>query len=256
MKSNLQKITTIFALIILLGITIWAVHLPPGWRVIASYGTSLTGRTDAQRHNLELAVHSIDGKVIPAGQEFSFNRTVGSWTAERGYVKAPVSFDGELLPAWGGGVCQASSTLYNAALLAGMVIVERHHHRFPAKYVPPGQDAAVAQYDIDLRFINPYPWPVRISAGTDGEKVFCRLLAQHPLKNKITLEREITQITAPGEVTQVTSNQKENRVRLINPGQPGLQVMIYRRITDGFHSSRSLVSENNYPPMNRLIRIQ
>src|SRR3989337_693852 len=120
---------------------------------------------------------AVDGKVLQAGAEFSFNRTVGSWSADRGYVKAPVSYDGELIPSWGGGVCQVSSTLYNAALLAGLEILERHRHRFPARYVPPGQDAAVAQLDIDLRFRNPYRWPVRIEAEAEGDEVICRILS-------------------------------------------------------------------------------
>ena len=179
-------------------------------------------------HNLELAIKGINGKVIPPGGEFSFNRTVGSWTAERGYVKAPVSYDGELIPAWGGGVCQASSTLYNAALLAGMRITERHRHRFPAKYAPPGQDAAVAQYDIDLRFKNPYKWPVKIEAETVGDRVVCRILSRSLLKREISVEREIRQVTTPVEVVRFDSSGSGGHRRVVNHGQPGMSVAVYR----------------------------
>lgn len=252
---KVRQFTTLISILAALGLVAWTIAQPPGWRSIASYGTSLSGRTDAQIHNLEIAIRSIDGKVLPPKGEFSFNRTVGSWTAQRGYVKAPVSFDGELIPAWGGGVCQASSTLYNAALLAGLDILERHRHRFSAKYVPPGQDAAVAQYDIDLRLRNPYNWPVKIEARFAGGRVVCRILSQRPIGKQIAIEREISQITAPSEVIKATGNGSSGRIRIINHGQPGMRVVIYRRITQGTHSSRVLISENTYPPMNRLIKV-
>ena len=76
--------------------------------------------------------------IVLPGQVFSFNKTVGSWTADRGYVRAPVSYDGELIKSWGGGVCQTSTTIYNAALMAGLEILERHHHHWPARYAPLG----------------------------------------------------------------------------------------------------------------------
>lgn len=251
-----RRITTGISVIIAIGLGIWASTQPPRWQVISAYGTALTGRTNAQIHNLEIAVKSIDGKLIPPGGEFSFNRTVGSWTSERGYVKAPVSFDGELIPAWGGGVCQASSTLYNAALYAGLDIKERHRHRFPAKYVPIGRDAAVAQYDIDLRLRNPFKWPVKIEAKILGERAVCRILAQHKPGNEIIIESEVNQITAPGEVIRASSKATGERMRIINHGQPGMHVLVYRRTADGPHNSRKLISENTYPPMNRLIKVE
>lgn len=249
-----QKITTIISVLAVLGLAIWAIAQPSRWQVIAAYHTGLSGRTNAQVHNLQIAVRSLDEKIIPPGGEFSFNRTVGSWTAERGYVKAPVSYDGELIPAWGGGVCQASTTLYNAALLAGMDILERHRHRFPAKYAPPGQDSAVAQYNIDLRFKNPYKWPVKIETAIEGGSVVCRILSQEPISSEISVEREVRQITEPGEVVRVSQNGSDGHWRIINHGQPGMQVAVYRRITNGPSSKRTLISEDTYPPMNRLLK--
>lgn len=239
------------ALVVLFGLAVFAVQQPSKWQVLAAYRTSLEGRTSAQAHNLELALRSLNGKVIPAGGEFSFNRTVGSWTPDRGYVKAPVSYNGELIPAWGGGVCQASSTLYNAALLSGMEIIERHRHTFPPCYVPPGRDAAVAQYNIDLRFRNPYPWPVRIEAESAGDLVICRILGQGRLLGEITIEREIRQVTAPSEVMRVSGD--VGRYRVINRGHPGISVAVYRRVEDQHGSRRALVSEDTYPPMNKLV---
>src|SRR5687768_10708784 len=104
---------------------------------LSHFVTVMRGRTPNQAHNAALAARSIDGVWIKPGETFSFNKVVGSWSSDTGYKRAPVSYDGELVPAWGGGVCQTSSTLYNAALLAGLTVTERHRHRWLAKYVAP-----------------------------------------------------------------------------------------------------------------------
>jgi len=251
MGLRVEKAVVGLAMLALIGLAVLAVGQPDRWRVLAAYQTSLEGRTRAQAHNLRLALEALDGKVIPAGGEFSFNRTVGPWTSDRGYVKAPVSYNGELIPAWGGGVCQASSTLYNAVLISGMEILERHRHMFPPRYVPPGQDAAVAQYDIDLRFRNPYPWPVKIEAEAVGQLVICRILGQGRASEEITIERDIKQVTAQSEVIRVSG--ASGRYRVINRGHPGITVAVYKVIGNGERSRRVLVSEDTYPPMNKLV---
>jgi vancomycin resistance protein YoaR len=100
--------------------------------------------------------------TLAPGAVFSFNKTVGSWTADRGYVLAPVSFDGELEVDWGGGVCQTSTTLYNAALRAGCAITDSGHHSIPSDYVDLGFDAMVNYPSSDLKFVNPYDTPLYI----------------------------------------------------------------------------------------------
>src|SRR5438132_13609304 len=83
---------------------------------LAAFATSLNGRTASQRHNAMLSANDLNGSIVPPGEVFSFNKAVKTWSADEGYVKAPVSYDGELVRAYGGGVCQTSTTLYNAAL--------------------------------------------------------------------------------------------------------------------------------------------
>lgn len=148
--------------------------------VLGSYGTSLRGRTRAQVFNALRAAQSLDGAVLQPGETFSFNKRVGPWNAAAGYRKAPVSFDGEMVPSYGGGVCQTSTTLYNAAMLAGLEIVERHRHVRPPAYVAPGRDAAVAMPGVDLRIRNPYPYPVRIQARNIGESLIVTVHGRGP----------------------------------------------------------------------------
>jgi vancomycin resistance protein VanW len=228
---------------------------PPSEVEIGGYATSLVGRTSSQRHNARLSAEDLNGKVIPPGKEFSFNRAVKSWSMDRGYVKAPVSFDGELVRAFGGGVCQTSTTLYNAALLAGLPIEERHSHVFVAHYVPPGQDAAVAFPGIDLRFKNPYPWPIRIKARTFNDRLEVRLFGAERPKRKVEIAADVLSVTEPERMTRsVSVGAGHNYIR--NPGSQGCRVVTYR-LTSGAGGSvqRERLSDDTYQAMNRIIRL-
>jgi vancomycin resistance protein YoaR len=143
---------------------------------MATFRTSLEGRTEGQRLNATKAARAVNGTVISAGSTFSFNHRVGSWTRERGFVRAPVSLGGALVPSWGGGVCQVSTTLYVTALLAGLEVLERHHHAIAPSYVPKGMDAAVAFGVADLRLRNPFPFPVQIEFKVSENQIACRVI--------------------------------------------------------------------------------
>lgn len=242
-----------FALII--GLALWAGSVPSGEREIACYVTGLQGRTPSQVHNVSLSARRISGTVIQPGQVFSFVRSVGPWTADMGYVRAPVSYDGELVRDWGGGVCQTSSTLYNAALLAGLEVVERHHHHWPARYAPLGRDAAVAYSDIDLKFRNTLPEPVRIVARVRGDKLAVTILSRHTPACKVEIESRVRSVTRPGQVVLASSDDAARRLKLVNRGHPGFFVETYRRFTGPHGSRRELLSQDSYPAMNRVVRV-
>jgi vancomycin resistance protein VanW len=214
---------------------------------IASYATSLLGRNFSQRHNALLSVRRIDGSLIPPGGEFSFIRRVGSFSSDQGYRKAPVSYNGQLIDDWGGGVCQTSTTVYNSALLAGMKILERHPHRFCPSYVPPGRDAAVAYRDVDLRFRNPYSFPVRIRAIVDADVVRVDFLAPRALPHPTEVVNKVLSLTQP-ETFYIGRPSRSARLR--NSGKAGYDVAVYRFIG----RERELVSEDEYPAMNRLVQ--
>lgn len=128
---------------------------------IGTYKTGFSG-SNARLKNIQTACYSVNHSIVWPGQEFSFNAATGPRTAEHGYLPAPVIIGGETEMGDGGGVCQAASTLYNAACQARLYIVERHAHSKPVRYVPEGRDAAVSFGDQDLRFANPRAGPVII----------------------------------------------------------------------------------------------
>ncbi|HRI42791.1 MAG TPA: VanW family protein [Fimbriimonadaceae bacterium] len=216
----------------------------PTERVLATYSTTLEGRLRSQRHNAELCLDRLNGVELGPHEVFSFNRSVGTWSRDRGYRKAPVSYNGQLINSWGGGVCQTSTTLYNAALLAGLPIVERHRHRFAPGYVPPGRDAAVAFDRIDLRFVNPYPFPIRLKGTVENGRLVVRILGEGPGKSA-TVTTEVRQRRTPLTVT--ISGGTSGRVR--NSGKDGFEVLVWRAL-DG---RRELVSVDDYPAMNRIV---
>lgn len=115
--------------------------------------------------NAVLAADHLNGVVVPPGQVFSYNQSVGPRTAERGYVVGYAISGDRNVPARGGGVCRTSTVLYGAVLNAGLTVVERHAHTRPVGYVPVGRDATVSYGSADLRFRNDLPHPVRIEAG-------------------------------------------------------------------------------------------
>jgi vancomycin resistance protein YoaR len=226
---------------------------------IAGYATTLQGRTRSQRHNARLAAQAIDGKVIAPGATFSFNQSVKSWSADQGYVKAPVSFDGELVPAFGGGVCQTSTTLYNAALLAGLPIRERHPHVFAPTYIAPGRDAAVAYPNVDLRFANSYPWPLRIRAQARGDRLDVRLLGKERPAFAVHLVPHLLSRIAPARLTRVTPDSRSSDAgtprALRSPGASGYRVVTYRVLIFNGATRRERLSDDTYPAMNRVVHL-
>lgn len=225
---------------------------------LAGYATSLKGRTPSQRHNAEMAMQALDGVTIAPGATFSFNRTVKSWSMDQGYVKAPVSYDGELIRAYGGGVCQTSTTLYNAALLAGLPIVERHPHVFAPHYVPPGRDAAVAQKTIDLRFRNCYAWPLRIRAVVRADLLDIRLLGSETPTMRSDVGTEVLSSSIPEHLTRVVyrPGDEPTRAYVRNPGARGYRVLSYRVFSsDGKEVRRERLSDDSYEAMNRVVQV-
>jgi vancomycin resistance protein YoaR len=120
---------------------------------VGTYETFYTGIPN-RLHNVRLVAHLVDDKLIPPGAVFSFNKATGDRNASKGFLVAPVIINGELSTGLGGGVCQVSTTVFNAAYEAGLPIVERHNHALYISHYPQGRDATVNYPDVDLKFRN------------------------------------------------------------------------------------------------------
>ena len=115
--------------------------------------------------NLELAASKINGTVVMPGEVFSYNKTVGKRTVEAGYKEAAGFSGGRVVPMLGGGICQVSSTLYDAVLYANLGIVERHNHMFQVAYIDTGKDATVVYGSLDFKFENTRKYPIMLQAS-------------------------------------------------------------------------------------------
>lgn len=223
---------------------------------LGAYATSLAGRSEAQRHNARRAAEAIDGATVAPGDVLSFNALAGPWTTDTGYVKAPVSFEGELVDAYGGGVCQTSTTLYNAALLAGLQIVERHRHNWPPGYVAPGRDAAVACGELDLRLRNPTDQTLTIRAACAGDALLVRIVGQHRSECDARIERTVHQVIEPATIVRYSTRLPEGARRTEVGGRPGYSVTTRRVFTrDGELVRRELVSYDRYECVNGLLTV-
>jgi len=138
---------------------------------IGYYVTYYNARNKNRTHNINLASKAIDSFVVFPGEVFSFNKVVGIRTPSRGYLPAPVIVRGELSEGVGGGICQVSSTLFNAIDRAGLKIVQRYSHSRNVPYVPPGRDATVSWGGPDFVFENAYNEPILIRAFSGGGKM-------------------------------------------------------------------------------------
>lgn len=214
-------------------------------RTIAEFSTPLSGREANQRHNAELCSARIDGTVIRAGAAFSFNETVGPWSRDRGYRRAPVSYSGQMIDAWGGGVCQTSTTVYNAALLAGFDVNERSAHHYAPTYIEPGRDAAVAYPNIDLVFVNPYPVSVTLRAEVDGDRVRVWFEGQVSAVPEVAITTRVVEARRPRTVEVGTGG----RTIVRNIGKPGFEV----ETTLERDGALIRLSTDRYEVMNRVL---
>ncbi len=126
-------------------------------------------------NNINIACSSISGTKINVGEEFSFNNVVGERSESKGYKDAPIIVNGEKSYGIGGGICQVSSTIYMAAVNAGMKITERHTHSEPVAYAP-GTDATVTYGHLDMKFKNTTDKTVYIYTWVQDERVYAKIV--------------------------------------------------------------------------------
>ena len=189
----------------------------------SSFASSSSNRVN----NIVLAASKINGKVLNPGESFSYNGTVGQRTAAAGFKEAGAYLEGKVVQEIGGGICQVSSTLYNAALLANLKITSRTNHYFPVSYLPDGLDATVSWQSPDFRFVNNTAYPVKIIASTNT--------------SSMTLNIEIWGTNDAGTHVVMTSDTS----KIFDPNNPsvatGYTTTTYRNV---YNSANQLVSSN------------
>jgi vancomycin resistance protein YoaR len=225
--------------------------------LIASYTTQFSSQDANRSENIFIAAGHIDGMLVKPNEIFSFNDSVGTRLAKFGYKEAPVFIDGKLVPDIGGGVCQVSSTLYNAALLADMKIMERTSHFSPPGYVPLGQDATVADNLLDFRFQNILPTAIYIISEVSSNQLSVYIYGS---QNNSAADIQI--VAADKNVLEPTTIIKQDptidlgKEVVEEGGHKGYQVTTYRiKSKDGHELSREMLDADEFPPSDRIIRV-
>jgi len=223
--------------------------------IVSTYTTEYGGVPN-RIHNVQLVARLVDGKLIAPGAEFSFNRTTGERTAAKGFLVAPVIVNGELTTGLGGGVCQVSTTVFNAAFEAGVKITARTNHALYISHYPQGRDATVDYPDVDLRFVNDTAhWLLlRTFVGTSSLTVS---LYGTPTGRKI--ESTTAPLVAHGKVKIkkiVDRSLKPGEQIVEDPGEPALTTSVTR---DVYTSSGKLLHHDvwysSYRAAPELLRV-
>lgn len=196
---------------------------------LAAFNTGYSSSSTSRRHNVELAARRIHGTLLAPGEIFSYNDIVGPRELRLGWRNAPTYQDGQVVPGPGGGVCQVSTTLYNAVLRANLKIVQRQHHSMPVHYVNPGCDATVVYGYIDFKFQNNTDGPILISSRSGGGRLSFEVFGKEP--------------SEPKKVEVVSGPRRTNR-------SGGVTVTTYKVIEHGDGTkTREVLSTDSYRPM-------
>lgn len=195
---------------------------------IAEFFTDYSSSAEGRKKNIALAGKKINLSIVPAKGFFSFNSTVGARTKQNGFFEAKIISDGEYTDGFGGGVCQVSTTLYNAWLLAGKNIFSSSAHSLPASYVRPSFDAMVSE-NTDLVLYNDSSYPAYIKCVSDGKKISVAVFGE-PQRYTIKLRSEVVG-TIPAEIKEVNQEidwQEGETERIIKKPKDGLVSVGYR----------------------------
>jgi hypothetical protein len=231
--------------------------------VRASYSTTFDAGNAPRARNIARSMACFNGLTVLPGEQLSFNKTVGARTTARGYEEANIIIDGEFVPGVGGGVCQTSTTLFNAAMLSGMHIAESHNHSLAISYVPVGRDAMVSSA-VDLVLENNTGAPIYIEAGTQGNKTFAKFYGSRTeglsYKPK-TVVKEKPFITKLAEGAVEPKDLKTNadgyeRV-IVEKGVPARSAETYLEIYKGSKLiNKKLIRKSNYKSVPEIIKYE
>lgn len=204
--------------------------------IVASFTTSVINQDADVKANIALASSRLNGVVINPGSVFSFNGTVGEASAANGYRSGRVLYADTVAYEPGGGVCQVSSTLFNALLLSGCTIIERHRHNQPVRYVEPGLDATIRYGKKDLRMKNPHEFPVYIFTEVNDSSLNIIIRSDRKPLQVYEIFTEVEEVNLP------FNNEEGKRIR------PGLSIYVYRKKTVSGVSESVMLYKDFFPP--------
>ena len=225
--------------------------------LLGSYNTNFSSSVSGRVTNVELATERINGTVLYPGEEFSVNETILPRDAANGYAIAASYLSGATVQSYGGGVCQVSTTLYNAVILAELQISERSSHSMTVSYVPIAMDAAIAGDYMDLKFVNNTEAPIYIEGYTKNKNLYFNIYGEETraANRKIAFETEIISVEDPGTQFVGTAD-PVGTIKKVQSKHYGYTSKLWKIVTvDGVEDSRTQFNKSNYRSSPRIVNI-
>lgn len=229
----------------------------------AKFSTDYSKSTSDRKSNICLALSKFNGMIVEPGQEISFNQTTGARTIENGYKNAKIIVGGKYVSGIGGGVCQASTTLYNALIRADLEILQVNHHTLPASYVPLSFDAMVSEGYADLKFKNNFDTPIFIKTYCTDTNATVEIYGA-PFEDgmQIQTRAELVKIIAHGGDDIITDTKGEYEDKVLYRGeyyrlkypQEGYETKGYvQYVKNGEIIEEKQIRHDHYPSQNGII---
>lgn len=224
--------------------------------ILGTFSTTYSTTNANRVTNLELASEKINGTVILPGETFSYNKIVGERTIAKGYKEAAVYSGGKVVDGIGGGICQLSSTLYNAVVYANLEVTSRNNHRFLTSYVEAGRDATVSWGTIDFCFKNTRSYPIKIVSIVKNGVVTTDIYGMREEKEyEVVIENKVIEVIQykTNYIKDNTLNEGTEEIKQY--GANGAKSQTYKIVKyNGNIISKTLLSSDTYSPLERIIR--
>jgi vancomycin resistance protein YoaR len=224
--------------------------------VMAEFSTKFPAYQTSRNTNIRLASGKLDGHILLPGEQLSFNGTVGRRTVKDGYKVAPVLVNGRHDTGIGGGICQVSTTFYNASLLADLKIVKRNNHSIPSAYVAVGRDATVDYGTLDFVIENNQPGPIAVVSTFEKGKITFRILGTKVQSKSVKITTANHSVWGNGVRTVVDRSIPAGSRRVIEKGSAGHAITTYRVVYEnGKEVRRDTLGRSVYRGSPRIIAV-
>lgn len=225
-------------------------------RLIMSFTTDFSTSAEGRAHNVTVTAETLNDWHLAPDETFSYSKLIAMAEKEHEYKEAPVILNGRLVPGIGGGICQVSSTLYQAVLRAGLEIVERRNHSLPVAYLPLGHDATYATDAIDFKFRNTTGKHLIIRTVVENRKITVKLFGTMPENISYDIESVTVKTVAPETQQKVSPALAVGEQRIVEQGKSGYVVETFRiKMENGQEVSRDRISRDTYRAQPTIIEI-
>ncbi|MGG4394269.1 VanW family protein [Paenibacillus thiaminolyticus] len=225
-------------------------------RKIIEYSTGFAKSEDGRTHNVVSAAQTIDDMILKPGDIFDYDKVIAETEKKYGFKEAPVIYNGKLVPGIGGGICQVSSTLYNAVLRTGLEIVERRNHSLPVSYLPLGLDATFSQGYINFKFKNSTGKHLLIRTETADGRLTIKFFGTMDNNLSYQMETKTVKVLDPQVKYVKNPNLPAGTEQVLQQGKKGYVVESYRiKMVDGNEVERERIAMDTYQPQPSLIAV-